>query len=91
MGMQTLDRIVVRLRDHGAPANLSAAVIERGTEDSQRVIVGTLVDLQARVAEAKIASPSLLIVGEVTRLHETLHWFNNTATQDHLAKDALRA
>ena len=29
-----------------------------------------------RVREAGIESPALLIVGEVTRLHETLHWFN---------------
>jgi hypothetical protein len=28
------------------------------------------------VRQAGVASPALLIVGEVARLHETLRWFN---------------
>lgn len=91
MGMQTLERIVARLREHGAPASLSAAVIEHGTQRSQRVIVGSLADLQSRVTESKVTSPALLIVGEVTRLHETLRWFNSEAGREHLAQSALLA
>jgi len=91
MGMHTLEEILKRLLEHGAAATLSAAVVEQGTQDLQRVIVGTMSDLQARVAAAKIASPAVLIVGEVTRLHETLRWFNSTAARDHLARGALLA
>jgi uroporphyrin-III C-methyltransferase / precorrin-2 dehydrogenase / sirohydrochlorin ferrochelatase len=91
MGMHTLSNIIARLREHGASAMLSAAVIEHGTQDSQRVIVGNLDDLQARVIEAKVTSPALLIVGEVTRLHETLRWFNSAAVREHLAMSALLA
>jgi len=39
-------------------------------------VTGTLLDLAQKVRDAGIASPALLIVGEVTRLHETLRWFN---------------
>jgi uroporphyrin-III C-methyltransferase/precorrin-2 dehydrogenase/sirohydrochlorin ferrochelatase len=76
MGLGSLDTIVAQLRAHGAPAERAAAVVEQGTSAQQRVVTGTLADLAARVREAGVASPALLIVGEVTRLHETLRWFN---------------
>jgi uroporphyrin-III C-methyltransferase/precorrin-2 dehydrogenase/sirohydrochlorin ferrochelatase len=91
MGMHTLPNIIARLREHGAPATLSAAVIEHGTQASQRVIVGTLDDLQSRVSDAKVTSPALLIVGEVTRLHATLSWFNTAAGRESLADTILSA
>jgi uroporphyrin-III C-methyltransferase/precorrin-2 dehydrogenase/sirohydrochlorin ferrochelatase len=91
MGMHTLANIIARLREHGAPASLSAAVIEHGTQVSQRVIVGTLDDLQARVDDAKVTSPALLIVGEVTRLHTTLAWFNSAEGRQSLADTILTA
>lgn len=78
MGLSHLDNIIARLREHGVPADRAAAVIEGGTRASQRVITGTLTDLVARVRDAAVESPALLIVGEVTRLHETLRWFNST-------------
>lgn len=79
MGLGHLDGIVARLLERGVPAGRAAAVIEHGTQSSQRVITGTLEDLARKVTEAQVASPALLIVGEVTRLHDTLHWFNTTA------------
>jgi len=91
MGMHTLANIVARLIEHGAAPSLSAAVIEHGTQESQRVIVGNLCDLQALVLEAKVASPALLIVGEVTRLHATLSWFNSAQGRESLASEMLRA
>lgn len=76
MGLNHLDNILARLREHGVPADRAAAVIEQGTQSRQRVVTGTLVDLAERVRAADVQSPALLIVGEVTRLHETLRWFN---------------
>ncbi len=76
MGLGHLESIVAQLRAHGAPAERAAAIVEQGTSTRQRVITGTLATLVERVQEANVASPALLIVGEVTRLHETLQWFN---------------
>lgn len=76
MGLGHLDAIVAQLRAHGAPADRAAAVVEQGTSAQQRVVTGTLETLVERVRAAQVASPALLIVGEVTRLHETLQWFN---------------
>lgn len=81
MGLGGLPRIVAELQRHGAPAERAAAVIEDGTRPSQRVILGTLATLVERVRAAEVRSPALLIVGEVTRLHERLNWFNTTALQ----------
>jgi uroporphyrin-III C-methyltransferase/precorrin-2 dehydrogenase/sirohydrochlorin ferrochelatase len=91
MGMHTLPNIVARLLEHGAAPSLSAAVIEHGTQESQRVIIGSLDNLQARVIEAKVTSPALLIVGEVTRLHATLSWFNSAEGRESLADTSLSA
>ncbi|HVF17862.1 MAG TPA: siroheme synthase CysG [Steroidobacteraceae bacterium] len=76
MGLKHLDAIVANLRAHGVPADRAAAVIEQGTSARQRVVTASIAELADRVKEAGIESPALLIVGEVTRLHETLRWFN---------------
>jgi uroporphyrin-III C-methyltransferase/precorrin-2 dehydrogenase/sirohydrochlorin ferrochelatase len=78
MGLSHLGSILARLQEHGVPATRAAAVVEGGTRATQRVIAGTLADLAGKVRDAAVESPALLIVGEVTRLHETLHWFNST-------------
>jgi uroporphyrin-III C-methyltransferase/precorrin-2 dehydrogenase/sirohydrochlorin ferrochelatase len=91
MGLQTLDSIVERLRQYGAPPTLAVAVVEHGTQTSQRVVFGELQTLQQQVRDARIQAPALLIVGEVTRLHATLNWFNTTEGRDSLASAMLSA
>lgn len=88
MGLSHLDNIVARLREHGVPADRAAAVIEQGTQSNQRVVTATLADLVGKVRGAGIESPALLIVGEVTRLHETLRWFNATGGSGASESDA---
>lgn len=84
MGLNGLPTIIEQLQAHGLPADHPAAVIEQGTRPSQRVISGNLATLVQQVAAAQVKSPALLIVGEVTRLHEQLRWFNTTAEQAHV-------
>ncbi len=76
MGLGQLEAIVQRLCEHGVPAQRAAALIERGTQPSQRVVTATLAELAATARAAGVTAPALLIVGEVTRLHQTLQWFN---------------
>jgi uroporphyrin-III C-methyltransferase/precorrin-2 dehydrogenase/sirohydrochlorin ferrochelatase len=79
MGLSHLPAIVHQLMAHGAPRERAAALVEDGTRASQRVIAGTLADLPSLAQTQGVKSPALLIVGEVTRLHEVLHWFNSTS------------
>jgi uroporphyrin-III C-methyltransferase/precorrin-2 dehydrogenase/sirohydrochlorin ferrochelatase len=81
MGLKGLPKILRELQAHGAPPTRAAAVIEQGTRPGQRVILGTVTTLVQQVEAAGVESPALLIVGEVTRLHEQLRWFNTTAEQ----------
>ncbi|MGD9841687.1 MAG: siroheme synthase CysG [Steroidobacteraceae bacterium] len=79
MGLNGLPKILSELQAHGTPPDRAAAVIEQGTRPDQRVIVGTIATLAEQVSAAQVKSPALLIVGEVTRLHTQLRWFNTTA------------
>jgi uroporphyrin-III C-methyltransferase len=80
MGLGGLAGICAQLVAHGAPASLPAAVVQQGTTLDQRVVCGTLADLAARVAQAGLRSPCLIIVGEVVRLHDQLAWFGTQAS-----------
>lgn len=77
MGLGTLPDIARQLVAHGRAANTPVAVVERGTTAQQRVILGTLDDIDKRIVEQKVESPSLIIVGEVVQLKEKLAWFES--------------
>jgi uroporphyrin-III C-methyltransferase/precorrin-2 dehydrogenase/sirohydrochlorin ferrochelatase len=75
MGLQGLEQICAGLISHGCQPNLPAALIQQGTTRHQKVLTGTLANLPALVASAEVKAPTLVIVGEVVRLHEKLAWF----------------
>lgn len=79
MGVVTLPQICAELIAHGLPADWPAALVENGTQPSQRVITGTLADLPAQVQAAAPRGAALLIVGEVVRLRSQLGWFSGGA------------
>ena len=79
MGLGGLAGICAQLLAHGMAAGTPAAVVQQGTTLEQRVVCGTLTDLPARVVQAGLRSPCLIIVGEVVRLHEQLAWFGAQA------------
>ncbi len=68
MGVAQLPRIVAKLREAGASAQLPAALIERGSLAEQRVARGSISTIAQIAQHEKIAPPALLIVGEVASL-----------------------
>lgn len=74
MGLTALPDICHRLIEHGVAPGMPVAVVQQGTTEHQRVVCGTLADLPARVIEAGLRSPCLIIVGEVVRLRTQLDW-----------------
>lgn len=75
MGLNALPDICTQLMAHGLPQIHPIGVVQHGTTNQQKVIVGQLSDIADKVTKAKLRSPSLIIVGEVVQLHETLRWF----------------
>lgn len=75
MGLGSLAEICRQLIAHGQPADLPCAVVMNGTQADQQVVTGTLQTLTDRVALAHLKSPSLIIIGEVVKLHDKLAWF----------------
>ncbi len=76
MGLSRLDHIARRLLEHGAAPVLPAAIVAQGTRPDQQVIVAPLSGIVAAAAAAAVASPALLVVGEVVKLRSQLAWFS---------------
>jgi uroporphyrin-III C-methyltransferase/precorrin-2 dehydrogenase/sirohydrochlorin ferrochelatase len=75
MGSVSLPIICGQLQAHGRSPATPIALVERGTLLDQRVIVGTLATMAHIVAEATPRAPTLIIIGDVVRLHSDLSWF----------------
>lgn len=75
MGLSSLAKIAAAFIEHGADRATPVAVVEKGTLQDQRVITGTLETLPAKVAEAQLESPALIIIGGVVTLRDDLSWF----------------
>jgi uroporphyrinogen III methyltransferase / synthase len=77
MGMRRIEDMVRGLID-GARKDPStpSAVIHWGTRAEQRTITGRLDEIAAMARAAAMANPALIVVGPVTRLRDTIRWFD---------------
>ena len=75
MGLTGLEILCRELIVHGMAATMPAALVEQGTTAHQRVLIATLQTLPGVVAKQEVHAPTLLIIGEVVKLHATLEWF----------------
>ena len=72
MGLLGLPLLCQRLIEHGRDPATPAAVVEKATRPGQRIVCATLRDLPDEVEKAGLHAPTLILVGEVVRLHATL-------------------
>lgn len=75
MGLHAVKQLCKQLTDHGLPATTPAALVEKGTTQQQRVHIGDLASLPGLVEKEQVQAPTLIIVGEVVKLHDKLAWF----------------
>ncbi|WP_421280046.1 siroheme synthase CysG [Aeromonas taiwanensis] len=78
MGLSSCGVIREQLLAHGKGVDTPVALIERGTQPSQRVIRGTL-DRLPELAVG-VESPALIMVGSVVTLADQLAWFGTSPT-----------
>lgn len=69
MGLSNLEKIVEQLLRYGKAADTPAAVIAKGTTLHEKVVRGNLSDIHARVQQAGLESPVVIVIGETAALH----------------------
>lgn len=75
MGVAALEHLRERLLGAGRDPSTPFALVENGSRPEQRVVTGTLDGLPETARAHGVASPALLILGEVAALAAQLHWF----------------
>lgn len=76
MGLVGLEKICASMITYGASADLPIALIQQGTTHTQRVITATLGTMPEKVKNQNIHPPTLIIIGSVVSLHDSLKWFH---------------
>jgi len=72
MAITHVAAITRMLLDAGMPAALPAAIVASATTPTQRVLVSTLADLAADLARAKLATPAIVVIGQIVAMRGKL-------------------
>ena len=75
MGVKKLPDIAANLIRCGKAPDTPAALIRRGTTPDQETLTGTLENIARLAKEHRFAPPSILVVGTVVGLRDTLNWY----------------
>ena len=75
MGLLGVNALCQQLMEHGMKRSMPIALVQQATTPSQRVLMATLETMPKKLEGADIKPPTLIIIGEVVKLHEKLAWF----------------
>ena len=75
MGLHGVQTICEQLIANGLPDTTPAALVQQGTTRHHRTLIGDLKTLPGIVESGDVKPPTLIVVGEVVKLHEKLNWF----------------
>jgi uroporphyrin-III C-methyltransferase/precorrin-2 dehydrogenase/sirohydrochlorin ferrochelatase len=75
MGLKGLETICRELIAHGMSPDTPIALVQKATTPEQKIYTGTLETMAGIIEQQEIKPPTLIIVGDVVRLQEKLHWF----------------
>jgi uroporphyrinogen III methyltransferase/synthase len=86
MGLHNLSSIVAQLIAYGRAPQTPAAVIEQGTTERQKTVIGTLANIVDKCSALK--APALIVVGDVVGFAQKLDWFARDSARcfDELSK-----
>ena len=76
MGLAGLPVLSQQLQAHGMAADMPAALVQQGTTERQKVWVSTIAELPALAEKEQPIAPTLVIIGDVVKLHDSLAWFH---------------
>lgn len=69
MGVKHLQAICSNLIKGGKNPKTPIAVIERGLEKHQRVLIGSIADIGGKAAEHKVRPPAVIVIGDVVGMY----------------------
>lgn len=75
MGLQHVESIAAGLMGAGRREDTPIAVISNGTLPTQNKCVGTLKNIGAKMKEAQLKSPAIIVVGDVVNMSDELDFF----------------
>ena len=74
MGMSKLSQIVALFQNE-SKGEIPVAIIQNGTTSKEKIGVGTINTIQEVVAEKKLSSPAIIVIGEVVKESNKLKGF----------------
>ena len=75
MGIKNLKSITQKLLKYGRAPHTPVAVVRWASTSEQRTVVGNLENIAEVVLKNDIKPPSLVIIGEVVNLRDTINWY----------------
>jgi len=82
MGMYKLDEII-SIYQQNRTDDLAVAIIQNGTKSTQKKVIGTISSIAKLVEEQQMASPSIIVIGEVVRnISKLTSYFKNENEMD---------
>ena len=75
MGIKNLPSITEKLIRYGRDPQTPVAVVRWASTSEQRTVVGTLENIAGVVKRNNIKPPSLVVIGEVVSLRDTINWY----------------
>lgn len=81
MGMHKLDEIVA-IYQNNRTDDLPVAIIQNGTKDTQKKVIGKVSSISKLVAEHQLSSPAIIVIGEVVNHTSELSVFTKAAYSD---------
>ena len=74
MGLSRIGTISKSLISGGLSKNTPVAIIQNGTTENHRLVIGTLSNIERKIKQNKIVPPSIIIIGNVVKLHGVIGW-----------------
>jgi uroporphyrinogen III methyltransferase/synthase len=75
MGIKNLQTIMEKLIRYGRDPHTPVAVVRWASTSEQRTVVGDIENIAEIVKKNNIKPPSLVIIGEVVNLRDTINWY----------------
>lgn len=82
MSVGNILHITKQLIAHGKASCTPVAVIEWGTTEQQRTLIGTLETIADQIAVQGYENPSMILVGDVVKVREEIAWYTERLKEE---------